>query len=795
MPPKKSARGGGSDKASAPMVLQPGRQEFIQGLEKVLEHITAAVNQVAPVATYRKYSRHLKTNAVAALAGHVVAEDRTFRAAQRDLVQQIHTDFDKVGRLTCTLLSCVASSMSTVSTIGVTAFSLAGRELAKVDVPRDVSVRMLVEALGATAGISWDALQLTWKGETFEDWSLQPFAFDSELSSIELQVVLQPQPAWLETEQAVELLQVLKEPYDGLRSLSFALGSLRELSLGAKDDDPCLKDSRGDESSGVMSASQLNALSRAVLDRRLQCTVLCLRGVLRPMALMDRVVDRQDSANLVSLLSHMPQLTSLDLSGNRLGYTNTCMGALSTAMPKLQKLTYLNLSCNGFFSFHGLHRGSGALPPHSSELFVSLLTLPALEVLDLHLNDKALVRGFDAEKEELASWYLPRLLKELPSLKKLVFAAIDAGLSTVAALEAARQPGCQIDYGLGDHVAKALCSIQEPREEGVFRLPLLDLEPAKRSWPVRAAYYWHMGCGLSALEEDLRRRVVSVDVSGTELGRSWPALVEHVLPHFPALCELKLQETQVAVEFLMALHQPAFASLTKIDLAGCGLCHFTNLGEDGPPQIAQAFLFWSESLTDLDLSQNFISEYGDFSPGHLEHNLPPLVRGLKRLKRLALRDNDIGVRSKKRFWSLIRAAFDFEAGSLEELDLECNNLESPEWAELVDRLRAVAQQLCESHFAQLYDIYLHQQKWDPDAIEKSHQTHAQLAEGMAELQTFDKYLDKMKTTHASGFLHIEAHSLKASLVPHVESGLQFLKVQLRALASKTCKLAVERFTE
>jgi len=106
-----------------------------------------------------------------------------------------------------------------------------------------------------------------------------------------------------------------------------------------------------------------------------------------------------------------------------------------------------------------------------------------------------------------------------------------------------------------------------------------------------------------------------------------------------------------------------------------------------------------------------------------------------------------------------------------------------------------AQQLCESHFAQLYDIYLHQQKWDPDAIEKSHQTHTQLAEGMAELQTFDKYLDKMKTTHASGFLHIEAHSLKSSLVPHVESGLQFLKVQLRALASKTCKLAVERFTE
>ena len=345
-----------------------------------------------------------------------------------------------------------------VSTIGVTAFSLAGRELAKAAVPRDVSLRMLVEALGATAGISWDAWQLTWKDEALEDWSLQPFA-DSELSSVELQVVLKPQPMQLEPEHALELLHSLKEPYDGLRSLSFALASLRELSLGAKDDDPCLKDCRGDESSGVISEPQMNALSRAVLDRRLQCTVLCLRGVLRPMAMMDRVVHRQDSADLVSLLSHMPQLTSLDLSGNRLGYANTCIEALSTAMPRLQKLTYLNLSCNGFFSFHG---GSGALPPHVPALFVSLLTLTALEVLDLRLNDKAFVRSFGTEKEELASWYVPRLLKELPCLKKLLFAANDVVLSTVAALEAARQPGCEIDYGLQDHVAKALCSIQEP---------------------------------------------------------------------------------------------------------------------------------------------------------------------------------------------------------------------------------------------------------------------------------------------------------------------------------------------
>ena len=353
------------------------------------------------------------------------------------------------------------SSMSAVSTIGVTAFSLAGRELAKVFVPRDVSVRMLVEALGATAGISWDAWQLTWKGEALEDWSIQPFiASDSELSSVELQAVLKPQPMQLdpEHEHAVELLEALKEPYDGLRGLSFALGSLRQLSLGAKDDDRCFKDCRGDDSSGVMSEPQMNALLRAVLDNRLQCTVLCLRGVLRPMGMMARAVDRQDSADLISLLSHMPQLTSLDLSGNRLGYTNTCIEALGTAMPKLQKLTYLNLSCNGFFSFHG---GSGMLPPHVSALFVSLLTLTALEVLDLSLNDKAFVRDFCKEKEELGSSYVPRLLKEL-SLKKLLFAGNDAGLSTVAALEASRQPGCEIDYGLGDHVAEALRAIQEP---------------------------------------------------------------------------------------------------------------------------------------------------------------------------------------------------------------------------------------------------------------------------------------------------------------------------------------------
>ncbi|CAE7935154.1 unnamed protein product [Symbiodinium necroappetens] len=578
--------------------------------------------------------------------------------------------------------------MSAVSTIGVTAFSLAGRELAKVFVPRDVSVRMLVEALGATAGISWDAWQLTWKGEALEDWSIQPFiASDSELSSVELQVVLKPQPMQLdpEHEHAVELLEALKEPYDGLRGLSFALGSLRQLSLGAKDDDRCFKDCRGDDSSGVMSEPQMNALLRAVLDNRLQCTVLCLRGVLRPMGMMARAVDRQDSADLISLLSHMPQLTSLDLSGNRLGYTNTCIEALSTAMPKLQKLTYLNLSCNGFFSFHG---GSGMLPPHVSALFVSLLTLTALEVLDLSLNDKAFVRDFCKEKEELGSSYVPRLLKEL-SLKKLLFAGNDAGLSTVAALEASRQPGCEIDYGLGDHVAEALCAIQEPWEEGTFRLPLLDLEPVQRSWPVRTAYYWHLGCGLSGVEEELRHRVVSVDVSGSKLGRSWPGLVERVLPHFPALKELNLQKTQVAVDFLMALHLPAFASLRKIDLAGCGLCHFTSLGDD-EPKIAQAFLFWSESLTDLDLSENFISEYGDFSPGQLEHNLPPLVRGLKRLKRLALRNNDIGgvPVPDEPTRSLIEDAFNFEAGSLEELDLQGNPLESPEWDELVDRLQA-----------------------------------------------------------------------------------------------------------
>ena len=188
--------------------------------------------------------------------------------------------------------------------------------------------------------------------------------------------------------------------------------------------------------------------------------------------------------------------------------------------------------------------------------------------------------------------------------------------------------------------------------------------------------------------------MASVDVSGSKLGRSWPGLVKCVLaPHFPGLRELNLQKTNVAIDFLTALHQPAFASLRKIDLADCGLCQFTDLG-DGP-QIAQAFSFWSESLTDLDLSNNFISEYGDFSPGHLEHNLPPLVRGLKRLKRLALRDNDIGG-PDERTRSMILDAFDFEAfeaGCLEELDLQSNPLESPDWDELLDRLRAVVPQV------------------------------------------------------------------------------------------------------
>ncbi|CAE7459293.1 unnamed protein product [Symbiodinium natans] len=577
--------------------------------------------------------------------------------------------------------------------IDVTAVTLAGRELAKVAVSRDTSLRELVEELGKVAEIAWDAWQLTWDGKRLGDWSMQPF-ISTELPEVVLQVVLKAQPVELDSEQAAELLKVLKEPYDGLDGLSFAVGALERLSLGAGDDDACFADVRGDASSGVMSEPQLSALTRAVLDQRFRCTVLCLRGILSPMPMMSKIVQRQDSDDLVSLLSHMPQLTSLDLSGNRLGYTTTCIGGLATAMPKLQRLTHLNLSCNGFFSFHG---GSGAIPPHVLDLLLSLQSLTALEVLDFHLNDKAFVRSFGKEKEELASFYLPKLLStlSLKRLKRLIFSANDVAVQSVEALEAARPSGCDLDFGLEDHVARALSALREPgawktwggwgTSVPTFRPPLLDLPAPSRNWPVRAAYYLHLGRGLAELEPELRQ-VVKVDLSGQKLGRSWPGLCDLVLPQFPALRELDLSNTDILLDFIKGLHQPAFASLTTMNLAGCGLCHYLS-GES--PEIATAFSFWAESLTDLDLSENFISEYGDLWLGALELNLPPLLQGLKCLKRFALCGNDIGGVQESSM-QLVTRAFETVTPelSLEQLDLRKNHLEGAHWGELLDKLRA-----------------------------------------------------------------------------------------------------------
>ena len=49
-------------------------------------------------------------------------------------------------------------------------------------------------------------------------------------------------------------------------------------------------------------------------------------------------------------------------------------------------------------------------------------------------------------------------------------------------------------------------------------------------------------------------------------------------------------------------------------------------GDDDLPMLAEPFVFWAASLTDLDLSNNFISEYGDFSCAHLEELSPACLQ-------------------------------------------------------------------------------------------------------------------------------------------------------------------------
>ncbi|CAE7650340.1 unnamed protein product, partial [Symbiodinium pilosum] len=438
----------------------------------------------------------------------------------------------------------------------------------------------------------------------------------------------------------------------------------------------------------VLTPQQLDSLARAALDQRLvQCTALCLRGVLETRPMMGGTEARRDSDALVALVSQMTQLTSLDLSGNRLGYANCRIDSLAGALPKLQKLTNLNLSCNGFFSFHG---GAG---PHGSGF--ALRPEENLEILDLHLNDKAFVRSFSKEKELAAAYHLQQLLSKLRSLKQLIFFENDVVLSTVADMEAAKQPGCDIDFGLEDHVAAALRALEAVPAEGAFRPPLLQIPGVGR--PVRAAYYFHLGRSLAASDDGLRQHVAKVDLSGGKLGRSWQGLTDLVLPRFPSLRELDLTGTSINLEFMKALQQPVFASLSTLNLADCCLCHFTNIEDD--PTMVQPLLFWAESLTDLDLSNTFISEYGDFSPGHLQANLPALLRGLKILKRFSLSRNDIGDTGEQ-FQYLVEDGFQpvfAQETSLQELDLRKNNIESPPWAEFINKLKAAVPKVLLSH--------------------------------------------------------------------------------------------------
>eukprot|EP00913_Durusdinium_trenchii_P001407 g1302.t1 len=145
-------------------------------------------------------------------------------------------------------------------------------------------------------------------------------------------------PSVLDDEQFQILLDQLKLPE--LTSLPFSLGRLQQLTLGCSDQAPRLTDARGNDSDGLLSANELEALAEAAADRRLpNC---------RSLAPWPRVnmgkPSRGDSDALLRLLRAMPQLVELDLSGNLLGYAHSCVDALPDIFLQLEHLTMLNLS-------------------------------------------------------------------------------------------------------------------------------------------------------------------------------------------------------------------------------------------------------------------------------------------------------------------------------------------------------------------------------------------------------------------------------------------------------------------
>ncbi|CAK9111445.1 Uncharacterized protein SCF082_LOCUS51729 [Durusdinium trenchii] len=359
-------------------------------------------------------------------------------------------------------------------------------------------------------------------------------------------------PSVLDDEQFQILLDQLKLPE--LTSLPFSLGRLQQLTLGCSDQAPRLTDARGNDSDGLLSANELEALAEAAADRRLpNCRSLVLRGVLAARPTMSpREPSRGDSDALLRLLRAMPQLVELDLSGNLLGYAHSCVDALPDIFLQLEHLTMLNLSANGFFSFKG---GDGAVAPHVRLLLRALRHLSKLEVLDLHLNDKAFIRDMSKMAQGLASDVAA--LTTLPCLKRLIFFENYVNLDFVRRMEAERPEGVEVDYGLKSFVAEAFeaahCA-STPTGGGIFRPPLFDVRDALRAPVVLPAFFYKLAAELRS--SGPLPGVTRLNFRSANCRTAWPGLIE-LLPFFPNATELNLSgaERGEALKMLKALSE------------------------------------------------------------------------------------------------------------------------------------------------------------------------------------------------------------------------------------------------
>lgn len=82
------------DEKGIPLGLEPGKEDFQDGMQQVLEQIVA-VCKVPNVTSYRKYMRHFKEDPAPAIPTDVIHNNPVFRTTLQGLMKQIESDFEK----------------------------------------------------------------------------------------------------------------------------------------------------------------------------------------------------------------------------------------------------------------------------------------------------------------------------------------------------------------------------------------------------------------------------------------------------------------------------------------------------------------------------------------------------------------------------------------------------------------------------------------------------------------------------------------------------------------------------